>query len=52
MKELAESGIGYAILPFAYFRHEYAAGRLAIAHCQSKIDAARSFSHRINTRST
>jgi LysR family transcriptional regulator, nitrogen assimilation regulatory protein len=53
MKELAESGIGYAILPFAYFRHEYAAGRLRYCPIvKPKLLLPTVLSHRINNRST
>jgi DNA-binding transcriptional LysR family regulator len=53
MKELAESGIGYAILPFAYFRHEYAAGRLRYCPIVNpKLMLPTVLSHRTNNRST
>jgi DNA-binding transcriptional LysR family regulator len=53
MKELAESGIGYAILPFAYFRHEYAAGRLRYCPIvEPKLLLPTVLSHRTNNRST
>jgi DNA-binding transcriptional LysR family regulator len=53
MKELTESGIGYAILPFAYFRPEYEAGRLRYCPIvQPKLTLPTVLSHRINNRST
>jgi LysR family transcriptional regulator, nitrogen assimilation regulatory protein len=53
IKELAESGIGYGILPLAYFRREYEAGQLRYCGIVSpKLTLPTFLSHRTNNRST
>jgi LysR family nitrogen assimilation transcriptional regulator len=53
MRELAESGLGYAILPLAYFRREYEAGKLRYCPIVNpKLTLPTVLSHRINNRST
>ena len=53
IKELAESGIGYGILPLGYFRREYQAGQLRYCGIVSpKLTLPTFLSHRTNNRST
>jgi DNA-binding transcriptional LysR family regulator len=53
IKELVESGMGYAILPLAYFRHEYQRGKLQYCAIVNPTLTLPTFlSHRTNHRST
>jgi DNA-binding transcriptional LysR family regulator len=53
MKELAESSLGYAILPLMYFRSEFAAGRLRYCPIIKPTLTLPTFlSYRTNNRST
>ena len=52
-KELIESGLGYAILPFAYFRREYEQGRLRYCPIvKPTLTLPTVLSYRTNDRST
>jgi DNA-binding transcriptional LysR family regulator len=52
-KELIEAGVGYGILPLAYFRHEYDAGKLRYCGIVSpRLMLPTFLSHRTNSRST